>query len=509
VAVGLATFLSRILGFVRDATIAWYFGAGFSSDAFLAAFRIPNLFRRLVAEGTLNSAFVPVLAEVRWKAGDAEARALFSSAVRALAVLLLVACTAAMLAAPWIVQVITPGFSAPKLDLTLTLVRLMLPYLIAGGLAALFMGALNVYGSYAAPALAPAVLNVAMIGSLGGIAPFLDQPVLALGVGLLIGGAAQLIWQTPLLGRHGLHPWRPARWGHPALARMARFMMPAVLGGAAYHLNILVGTMLASLLAEGSVSYLYFADRLVEFPLGVAAMAAATAVLPSLARDAAAGDLRAQRETLEYALRLVTFATIPAAAGLMLLGEPIVELLFARGEFSAADARLTVQAVSYYALGLWAVSAVRIVVAAFFAMQDSKTPVRAGVLSIMANLLLGLALMRPLAHGGLALATSLASVLNLLLLVAALHRKLGGLNWRAIVRCLVRSLLSAGLMAPGVLGISRLMIPGGAQPGWGLALGLAASMAAGVAIYLSASLVLGSPEVRSLLTALRGSGRVR
>jgi putative peptidoglycan lipid II flippase len=504
-----ATVVSRILGFARDAAIAWYFGAGFSSDAFLAAFRIPNLFRRLVAEGTLNSALVPVLTEVRWKGGEADAADFFSSAVRGITVLLVGVCATAMWAAPWFVRVITPGFAAPKIELTLTLVRLMLPYLVAGGMAALFMGALNVYGRFAVPALAPALLNVAMIGSLAGIAPYLDPPVLALAVGLLIGGAAQLILQTPLLARYGLRPWRPARRRHPALARLARLMVPAVVGGAAYHLNVLVGTMLASLLPEGSVSYLYYADRLVEFPLGVATMAVATAILPSLARNAAAGDLRALRETFEYALRLVSFATIPAAVGLILLGEPIVVLLFVRGEFSAVDARLTVQALSYYALGLWAFSAVRIVVAVFFAMQDGKTPVRAAVVSIPANLLLGVAFMQPLSHGGVALATSLASVANLVLLLAALRRKLDGIDWRAISHCLVRSLFSAGLMAPGVLGVSRFLIHGVGQATVGLALGVAASMAAGMIIYLSASLIFGSPEARVLLTALRGSVRRR
>jgi putative peptidoglycan lipid II flippase len=192
--VALATVLSRILGFARDAMIAWYFGAGYNSDAFLAAFRIPNLFRRLVGEGTLNSAVVSVLTEARWKGGDREAGALFSSAARAIAVLLLLTCAVAMLAAPWIVRVMTPGFSASKLDLTITLVRLMLPYLLAAGMLALFMGALNVYGSFAAPALAPALLNIAMIGSLGMIAPLLERPVIALALGVLIGGAAELIW---------------------------------------------------------------------------------------------------------------------------------------------------------------------------------------------------------------------------------------------------------------------------------------------------------------------------
>lgn len=507
--VALATLLSRILGFVRDAVIAWYFGAGFSSDAFLAAFRIPNLFRRLVAEGTISSALIPVLTEVRWKEGERPAGDFFRSAVHGVAGLLTGACAAGLLAAPWIVRGLAPGFSETKLELTLTLVRLMLPYVVAGGVVALFMGALNVYGSFAVPALAPALLNVAMVGSLAGIAPFLDQPVLALAVGLLIGGAAQLALQAPLLKRYGLHPWRFARRRHPALARMARLMVPAVVGGAAYHINILVGTMLASLLPQGSVSYLYYADRLVEFPLGVAAMAAATAILPSLARDAAAGDVRAVRATFEDALRLVSFATIPAAVGLILLGEPIVMALFARGEFSAADARLTVQALSYYALGLWAFSAVRIVVAVFFALQDARTPVRAALLSILANLMLGVAFLHPLAHGGMALATSLASVLNLVLLLAALRRKLGGMDWRAIGICLVRSILSAGLMAPAVLGVSRLMIHGAGQSTVGLASGLAASLAAGVIIYFCASLLLGSPEARGLMTALRGSVRGR
>jgi putative peptidoglycan lipid II flippase len=509
VTVALATVLSRILGFVRDAMIAWVFGAGFSADAFLAAFRIPNLFRRLVAEGTLNSAFVPLLTEVRWKGGDAHAEALFRAAVRAVAGLLLAVCVGGMLAAPWIVQALAPGFSVSKQELTLVLVRLMFPYLIAGGVVALFMAALNVYGSFAAPALAPALLNIAMIGSLGLIAPLLAQPVIALALGVLIGGAFQLAWQAPLLKRYGLHPWRPPWRGHPALVRMARLMVPAVLGGAVYHINVLVGTMLASLLPEGSVSYLYFADRLVEFPLGVAAMAAATAVLPSLSRNAAAGDLRALRATFEVAFRLVSFAIIPATVGLILLAEPIVRLLFGRGEFSAADVRLTVQAVSYYALGLWAFASVRIAVAAFFALQDSKTPVRAAIAAILANLLLSAVCMRPLAHGGLALATALASILNLLLLVMALHRRLGGLNWRAMALGVGRSLLSAGVMAPGVLGVARVMIHGAGQTTASLALGVAASVAAGVAIYLVASLAFGSPEMDRMLNACRGSVRGR
>jgi putative peptidoglycan lipid II flippase len=247
----------------------------------------------------------------------------------------------------------------------------------------------------------------------------------------------------------------------------------------------------------------------VEFPLGVAAMAAATAILPSMARDAAAGDPRALCATFEYGFRLVSFVAVPAAAGLVLLGEPIVLLLFARGEFSAVEVRLTVQAVSYYAVGLWAFSAVRIVVAAFFALQDSRTPVRAAILSILTNFLAGVALMQPLAHGGVALATSLASAVNLLLLVAALRNKLEGLDWRAIAASLGRSLLSTAVMALAVAGVSRAMIHNPGQTTASMALGLAACIVAGVSIYLLASLALGSPEARGLFGALRGRVGVR
>jgi putative peptidoglycan lipid II flippase len=414
-----------------------------------------------------------------------------------------------MLAAPWIVRLMTPGFSASKLDLTITLVRLMLPYMLAAGMLALFMGALNVYGSFAAPALAPALLNIAIIVSLVMIAPLLERPVIAPALGVLIGGAVQVIWQLPFLRRYRLHPWRAAQSRHPSLKRMARRMVPAALGGAVYQINILVGMMLASLLTEGSISYLYYADRLVEFPLGVAALAASTAILPSMARDAAAGDPRALRANFEYGFRLVSYFSLPAAAGLILLGEPIVTLLFARGEFSGTDVRLTVRALSYYAVGLWAFSAVRIVVAAFFAMQDSRTPVRAAVFSILANLLLGWILMQPLAHGGMALATSLASALNLLLLLAALDKKLGGLDRRGLAASLSKSLLSTAVMAVALGGLSRVMLQGPGQTAAGLLLGLTLSIAAGVSIYLAVSLAFGSPEARGLWGALRGGIRVR
>jgi putative peptidoglycan lipid II flippase len=337
----------------------------------------------------------------------------------------------------------------------------------------------------------------------------MDRPAIGVAAGVLIGGAAQLLFQVPFLMRHGLHLWRRSARMQPALNRMARLMVPAVLGGAVYQINILVGTLLASTLAEGSVSYLYYADRLVEFPLGVVAMAGAAAALPSMAREAAAGNVRALRDTFAYAFRLVSFVTIPATAGLILLREPIVALLFMRGEFGAVDVRLTAQALSYYAIGLWAFAAVRIAVAAFFALQDSRTPFHAAIVSILANLLLGLVLMNSLAHSGMALATSLASLLNLAILLTFLRRRIEGVDWRGIGASLGRSLLSAGIMAAGVAGIARALLPGLHQNPAALAVGLSAAIGGGALVYFAASRALGSAELGDLLAPLTRRGRSR
>lgn len=505
----LATVLSRVLGFVRDAMIAACFGAGFVSDAFLAAFRIPNLFRRLVGEGALNSAFVPIFTETLYRGGHSEADRLFASASRMFAAILLIVCAAGMLTAHWIVPLLTPGYPGDKLALTITLTRLMLPYLFAAGMVALCMGVLNVYGSFAPPALAPTLLNLGMIGSLVSIAPHMDRPVIGLAAGVLLGGVAQLLFQLPFLVRRRLHLWGPSPFGHSALARMARLMVPAVLGGAVYQINILAGTLLASLLSEGSVSYLYYAERLAEFPLGVVAMAGATASLPSMAREAAAGNTQALAVTFAYTFRLVSFVTIPAMTGLILLGEPMVALLFMRGEFGAVEVRLTAQALSYYALGLWAFATVRIAVSACFALQDSRTPLRAAMWSILANILLGLVFMNYMAHSGMALAVSLASLLNLAILLTFLRRTIRGVDWRSITASLARSILSAAIMAAGVAGISRVIPASSFQAPGGLAAALCASIAGGVIIYLAASRALGSAEVGDLRAHLKRRVRSR
>lgn len=506
--VGAATLLSRILGFIRDAVIAWYFGAGMSSDAFIAAFRIPNLLRRLFAEGTLSSAFIPVFTRYLVRRGQDEALHMARSAFRLLAVLLILVSIGGILLSPWIVKLLAPGFAAQKQALTVTLTRLMFPYIFFIGLVALCMGVLNVLGHFAAPALAPALLNVAIIGSVLAICPSLHTPAVGLALGVILGGVLQLFLQLPVLWRKGVRFWDKAPWFHPGLKQVGTLMPPVILGGAVYQINIVAGTIMGSLLTQGSVSYLYYADRLVQFPLGVFAIAAATAVLPSLSRQAAAEDHAAFKGTFSQALKLVFFISMPAMMGLIVLREPIVALLFQRGEFDAVATRLTAQALLYYSLGLGAFSAVRIVAATFFAMQDTRTPLIMAALSILANIVLGLALMNPLSHSGLALATSLASILNLALMIVALKRKLGSLGWKSIARSFSRTLVSASVMGLTVWAARLAIIPAQSLSLAGLSGGVAGCVAVGIGTYGAVSYILKSPELEFVGTEVRrGLGR--
>jgi putative peptidoglycan lipid II flippase len=506
--VGVATLTSRTLGFIRDAVIAWFFGAGFSSDAFIAAFRIPNLLRRLFAEGSLSSAFIPVFTEYIVKQGQTEAFNLARSAFRLLGCVLIIAAICGVLLSPWIVRMIAPGFPADKLSLTITLTRLMFPYIFFIGLVALCMGILNVLGHFAAPAFAPVLLNLSIIGSVFFISPSLTSPVIGLAVGVLIGGFLQLALQLPVLIKAGFYFWEEAKMIHPGLKRVGTLIPPVILGGAVYQINILVGTLLGSLLDQGSVTYLYFADRLVQFPLGVFAIAMATAILPSLSRQAATGDLGTLKDTFGQALRLIFFITIPATIGLIILREPIVALLFQRGEFDAQATRLTAQALLYYSVGLCAFSAVRIVAATFFALQDTRTPVRMACVSIFANIVLGVVLMKPLAHGGLALATSLASMLNLGLLLGALRTRLGSLGWKSIAQSVCRSLLCSVVMGIAVHMAASFMITDKNSTLSGLIAGIAGSIAVGLCIYGAGSYMIKSPELsRVLVEAGKGIGK--
>ncbi len=497
--VGAATLLSRLLGALRDIVIASFFGAGLVSDAFIAAFRIPNLLRRMFGEGSLSIAFVPVYSDALYHEGRAEADRLAGSAMRLLTLVLLAAVVLGMWAAPWLTRLLAPGFGeiADKMSLTVTLTRMMFPYIFFIGMMALCMGILNVLGHFAAPALAPVCLNMAMITSLLAGACFVTSKeglVKWLAAGVVAGGVLQLALQVPFLIKNKVYFWHPARLWHPALKRSLVLLGPVLLGAAVYQINSLVITLLGSFLPQGSISYLYYADRLVQFPLGVFGIATATAVLPTLARQSSEGQFGAMRLTFAHAIKLLFFMTLPAMAGLIVLREPIVSLLFQRGAFDEHSMQLTAGALLYYGMGLWAFSAVRIVLNVFYALKDTHTPVRIAVWSIAANIVFSVVLMVPMQQNGLALALSMSSTVNLALLTVALRKKLGALGWRGIAYSLIKSGACAAVMGAGVWMLSHWLLSATAK-GIALLPGLIGCIVAGAIIFGFLASVLKIPEL--------------
>ena len=496
-AIGLATLASRVLGYVRDMVVAHTFGAGPVTDAFLVAFRIPNLLRRLLGEGALSTAVIPVFTETLTRGGPAAFGRLARAATGAAIVVL---CVVSALLSHQVVAIMAPGWRADTglFDLAVTLTRVMFPYLVLVGLAALAMGALNAQHRFFTAAIGPAVLNVAMILSVLVLAGRLSPPVFSLAVGVLVGGVGQLLVQLPELGKLGVSLRPSADWSHPAVRMIAGRLWPAVFALAAVQVTVLLNTLLASLLPQGTVSYLYYADRVMEFPLGVFGIALATAVLPTMAAHAARGERRALTDMLGFSLRLSVFVSVPAAVGLVALGHPIVRLLFERGEFSAVDALATTQALAGYAVGLPAFSATRIAAQTFYAMGDTRTPVRVGLASVAANCVLALALMWPLQHAGLALASSLSAYVNVILLYWLLSQRLGPIGGRPMAGSLLRTGgASAVLLLWCVWAGARL---GGGVAGAAWTVG---AVGVGMLVYLGASAVLRAPELSALIGLLR------
>lgn len=512
--VGIYTLLSRILGLVRDVVVAWAFGAGMTADAFFVAFRIPNLLRRLFAEGSLTIAFIPVFTEYLHKVSQEDAMRLARGVLTILALLLVIVTLLGILLAPWIVRIQAFGFgdTGMKYELTVLLTRITFPYILLISLVALFMGILNSLRHFAAPAAAPIFLNVGIIASALLISPRLSQPVVGLALGVLLGGLLQLGLQIPWLIKKGvsLAPlWIPR---HPAIGQIGHLMVPAIFGSAVYQINGFIQTLLASFLDEGSVSWLYYADRIVQFPLGVFAIAVSTAALPSLSKQAAQKDMHEFIGTLGYALRLVFFISIPSSVGLILLGGPIVKIIFERGAFDPMATAMTTKALFYYTLGLWAFSGTRILVSAFYALQDTKTPVKVAVVVLIVNLVLSLALMGPLRHGGLAFALSLASTLQFILLFVLIRRRVTRFAAAPLFIKIGRYFCASAAMA-GVIYV--LMLAGSTyqlmQRGGLMALQIALLVIIGAIVYFIVARTIGCEEVGAVLrvlSPLRKKGKV-
>ena len=408
------TLISRVLGFVRDVVIARAFGAGASTDAFFVAFKIPNYLRRLFAEGAFSQAFVPVLSEYKTKRDHAAVAALADRVTGTLAWVLFLVTAAGILLAPFLIMLFAPGYVGvpEKYDMTVSMLRVTFPYLFFISLTALAGGILNTFGRFAVPAFTPVFLNICMIAAAVWLAPRMDKPVTALAWGVLAAGIIQLAFQVPFLLRLKVFPRPRVDFHDPGVKRILNLMLPALFGVSVTQINLMVDNILASFLPTGSISWIYYADRMIEFPLGGFAIALSTAILPSLSEKHAEGKTEKFSQTLDWALRWTLLIGLPASVGLAALAGPVLVSLFQYGEFSAHDVEMTRRALIPYTIGLMAFTTIKVLAPGFYSRQDTRTPVRAGVAAMLTNIVLSTGLMFYMAHAGLTLGTSLAACVN-------------------------------------------------------------------------------------------------
>jgi putative peptidoglycan lipid II flippase len=425
------TLLSRILGLVRDIVFARFFGAGLLMDAFLVAQRIPNMLRRFFAEGAFSAGFVPVMARYKERHTHDEAHEYIGAMAGTLGMVLFVVTLLGVIGAPVLVLIVAPGFvgDGGDFELAALMLRFTFPYLFFVSLTAFAGGILNTYGRFGVPAFTPVLLNVVLIAAAVWAAPLLDQPIMALAYAVFVAGIVQLLFQLPFLAAIRTLPrprWRPR---HEGVRRALRLMLPAIFGSSVAQINVLLSGIIASLLPVGSISYLYYSDRLMEFPLGLFGIALATVTLPYLSRLWANEEQREFAATLEWSMKIAILIAVPAAVGLVILAAPLVVTLFHGGEFDARSVRMTALALQAYALGLVGFSFVKVLAPAFFAREDTRTPVRIGIVALLANVVIGSSTAWYLTtsgfaapHAGLAGATSVAALLNALLLYRALRK---------------------------------------------------------------------------------------
>ena len=412
--VSVMTMLSRVLGMVRDVVVAAFFGSGAEADAFFIAFKIPNFMRRLFAEGAFNQAFVPVLSEYRAKRSLAEVKQLVDRVAGTLGITLVAITAAGVAGAPVLISIFAPGFhgDTEKLALASDMLRITFPYLLLISLTALCGSILNSYGRFAVPAFTPVLLNLSMIGSTLLLTPYFNQPIMALAWGVFIAGVVQLLFQLPFLAQIRLLPVPRPNRKDEGVKRIMTLMLPALFGVSVSQINLLLDTVLASFLETGSISWLYYADRLSELPLGAFGIAIGTVILPALSRQHAGDDPKAFAATLDWAVRMVLLVGVPAALALLLLAEPLIATLFHYGAMTERDVVQAAAALRAYAVGVLTFMLIKVLAPGFFARQDMKTPVKIAVTCMVVNMVFNLILIWPLAHVGLALATSLSALLN-------------------------------------------------------------------------------------------------
>jgi putative peptidoglycan lipid II flippase len=496
-AIGLATSLSRVLGFVRDIVIANFFGTALYAQAFVVAFRIPNLLRDLIGEGATNSAFVPVLTEELTRKGKDEFLKLAQVILNVLLIVLFALTIIGIFASPLIVKVIAPGFSADaeKFEATVNLTRILFPFLILVGLWAYAMGVLNSLGYFMAPAFGPCLLNISMILC----AIWFGENVMGLASGVLAGGVLQLFLQLPFLYKNGWRMRVTTEFSHPQAKKIGVLLLPRALGACVYQVNVFISTILASLsgiVGEGAVAAIYYANRLWQLPLAIFGIALAQAALPTMSRHAALNDIGKLKETLLFSLRALFFILIPASAGLMVLSSPITRILFERGAFTAYSTHITSSALFYYAIGLAACGGIKLLVSAFYSMHDTMTPVKTAFFALVLNIILNIALMHPLKVGGLALATSVSAIVNFFMLYVLLGKRLGDLGSRQAIDSFLRVSLASAIMAL----VLKLILVYTAHL---TLLNLILAIIGGMIVFLAASHILKVNELKEILVWIK------
>jgi putative peptidoglycan lipid II flippase len=490
---GGMTLLSRIAGLVRDMVFAGLIGAsaGIAADAFYVAFRIPNFLRRIFGEGAFSQAFVPVFTEYKTRNTQAEVREFLDRMAGIFGLVLFVVTLVGVLAAPLIVYALAPGFSGEKYDLTVAMLRITFPYILFISLVGMAAGILNTYGRFAAAAFTPVLLNLSLIGAALWLAPRLHNPVMALAWGVFIAGVAQLLFQLPFLARLGLLPRPRLKRGHDGVARVFKLMLPAIFGVSVAQINTLINTILASFLVTGSVSWLYYSDRLMEFPLAVFGIALATVILPSLSHQHTNGDKHEFSRLLDWALRWAFLIGVPATVALMLLAGPLLTTFFHYGKFNEQDVLMSTQALIAFAAGLLGFILVKVLAPGFYARQNTKTPVRIGMIAMGVNIILSVALVSALKHTGLALAISMAAFVNAALLYRVLRRTgvyAPEAGWGLFFTRIV--LATAGMAAILVWGVGDLEVWLKASAS-GRALHLTTLVVGGGFVYLAALFLFG------------------
>ena len=494
-AVSSLTMLSRVLGFVRDTIIARIFGAGVASDAFVVAFKLPNLLRRIFAEGAFSQAFVPILAEYKTQQGEEATRTFLAYVAGLLTLVLALVTLLGMLAAPWIVWVSAPGFAdePERFALTVDLLRVTFPYILLISLSSLLGAVLNTWNRFSVPAFVPTLLNVSMIIFTVWLAPYFDPPIMAQGWAVLVGGLAQFLWQLPALKQVGMLVLPRLSLRDTGVWRVLRQMGPAIFGVSVGQISLIINTIFASFLVAGSVSWMYYADRLMELPSGVLGVALGTILLPALAKTYASADRADYSKLLDWGLRLCFLLVLPCSLALAIIAEPLIVSLFQYGKFTAHDSAMTQQALVAYSVGLLALILVKILAPGFYAQQDIKTPVRIAIVSLLATQAMNalFIFVIDLRHAGLALSISLAACLNAGLLYWQLRRKGIYLPQPGWAKFLAKLVLAVLVMAAVLLVLMHYM-PAWEEGGMPLRLlRLGVLVAAGASAYFAVLALLG------------------